>query len=149
MVDIELGEEGALLGNWWMLDDELDGSNEWEGRYTDAQLDYYRAWAKLGVGELEQSRALFGKIADALEAGALNADGIVMNVGVLYNLACYRAMGGEIEVAIGHWERAIELGYSQDNGWWTADPDLKGLHDDDRFWDAGARMNPDRNTRGG
>ncbi len=133
-VDTKLGDGESALGNWIRLDRLMQGLNAWSGRYSVRELDYFRAWAKMGIGEIEQGQALFRKVADDLEARSdLESDRLDELRIVHYNLACYRAMGGEVESAMEHWRLAVELGYGQDSGWWAADPDLEPLHGDDRF----------------
>lgn len=137
-VDHQLGATESALANWTVLDAQLRGLNTWPTRYTDAQLEYFRAWAKRGIGEIEQSQVIFGKMSEDLEGRfSKNADSEITNTGILYNLACYRSMAGDIEVAIDHWERAVELGYRSDGGWWAVDLDLEPLHSSERFWAAG------------
>lgn len=143
----QMGDRRMALNSWVRLDEFLEGLKSWPERYTAAQLDYYRGWGKFGLGRVEESQVIFQGVADEIEARSVNAKGEVMNVGTLYNLACYRAMSGEISVAMGHWERAIELGYVSESGWWTVDPDLKPLHGDVRFWEIGATMNQDGRDR--
>jgi len=124
-------------GIWRILDRELSEMGEVEGRYSRGQLDYLRGWSKFGIGDIEASQAYFKKIADQIEDQAGGNIAELENSGALYNLACYRAMEGKTEEALGHFIRSIELGYQRDAGWWAVDPDLKSLHEDSRFWEAG------------
>jgi len=137
IIDELLEKNESAMANWTILDAQLRSLQSWPERYTPAQLEYFRAWAKYGVGRIEESRALFGGMADKLEAQVkINGDEQITNSGILFNLACYRSMAGETEIAIEHWARAVEFGYV-DQGWWAVDPDLKPLHSDTRFWAAG------------
>lgn len=145
IVEEMMGDEESALANWRVLDSMMTSLTAWPGVYTQQQLAYLRGWGKHGIGDLEASRAIFQSMADTLEAQASPNGEEIESTGVLYNLACYRSMSGELETAITHWERAVELGYGQgeiaENGWWAVDPDLKALHSDDRFWDIGERIN--------
>ncbi len=143
-VDMKLGDVESALGSWVRLDRLMQGLSAWTERYSAGELDYFRAWAKVGIGEIEQGQAIFRKVADDLEARSdLESDHSDQLRIVHYNLACYRAMGGEIESAMEHWALAVELGYGRDSGWWAADPDLEPLHGDDRFWTIGQGVDPD------
>ncbi len=140
LVDRMMGREDAALSSWQDFEEHMSTLTSWPRRYSEMELDYYRAWCKAGIGEIELSEGMFRAIADRLELQVANGDGVVMSSGALYNLACYRAMSGEISVALGHWERAVELGYGLDGGWWAVDPDLEPLHDESRFWEIGSGM---------
>ena len=52
--------------------------------------------------------------------------------GILYNLACAESRGGEVDNALSHLERAIELrpGFAESA---QADPDFASIRDDPRF----------------
>lgn len=140
-VDQRLGDADSSHGHWAYLDREFVNLVSWSERYRDSELDYFRAWSKQGIGEVEESKALFTKIADDLEERSdLGADPASRNRGAHYNLACYRAMSGDLESAIYHWQMAVENGYGGDGGWWLVDPDLESLHEDDRFWEAGGKI---------
>ena len=123
------------------LDHQMNGLASWPERYTQFELDYFRAWGRFGVGDIEGSQAIFGMIADRLEAQSSPSDGsAITSSGALYNLACYRAMSGDAGLALEHWVQAVEFGYGQniaEIGWWAIDPDLESLHGQERFWDAG------------
>jgi hypothetical protein len=134
------GNIDSSTADFATLDWLLDGLASWPDRYSEAQLDYFRGWGKFGIGDLDSSRVWFTKIADDLEARSTPDGGEITRSGVLYNLACYRAMSGETEAAIEFWERAVEHGYGQDGGWWAVDPDLESLHGDARFWEASAKI---------
>ncbi len=137
-VDMKLGDVESALGSWVLLDRLTQGLSSWVERYSAEELDYFRAWAKIGIGEIEQGQAIFRKVADDLEARSDLESGLpAVLSGVHYNLACYRAMGGDVESAMAHWELAVELGYGRDSGWWAVDPDFESLHGDDRFWAIG------------
>ncbi len=140
----QMGEDESALEWWTMLDDQLTTLGSWPNRYSASQLDYFRAWGKFGIGEVEESQTIFLKIATDLEERSGGETGEVTDPGVLYNLACYRSMGGELEAALGHWTRALKLGYALDDGWWAADPDLEPLHEDSRFWDSHGQHDRDR-----
>ena len=145
LVDRMMGDEEAELATWRALDAEMTGLASWTSEFTDAQLDYIRAWGKQGVGEVKLAQTLFKSVADDLEErSAKDGEGRVTNLGTLYNLACYRAMSGQTEQALGHWERAVERGYQLGSGWWAVDPDLESLRDDDRFWSAVGSSNSGR-----
>ncbi|MBL4697272.1 MAG: hypothetical protein JKX70_00415 [Phycisphaerales bacterium] len=145
LVDRMMGDEEAELATWRALDAQMAGLASWTSEFTQAQLDYIRAWGKQGIGEIEAAQALFKSVADDLEERSTkDGDGRVIDPGVLYNLACYRAMSGETEIALGHWERAVERGYQLGSGWWAVDPDLERLRDDDRFWSVVGNSNTSR-----
>ncbi|PCI09013.1 hypothetical protein COB72_07345 [bacterium] len=131
----QMGEDESALQWWKMLDTDLASISAWPGRYSASQLDYFRAWGKFGIGEVEESQAIFLKIATDLEERSGGETGEVTDSGVLYNLACYRSMGGELELALEHWKRALEQGYVLGDGWWAADPDLEPVQCKSRFWD--------------
>ncbi len=133
-----LGDMESALGYWTRLDGLLGGLQAWPKRYSEDKLEYFRAWSTRGIGKIDRSRSMFGKIADDLEARSDLKSGRSDDLRVIhYNLACYRSMSGEFESALFHWKLAVELGYGRDSGWWTVDPDLEPLHGDDRFWAIG------------
>jgi tetratricopeptide (TPR) repeat protein len=147
LVDRAMGDSESALVSWTVLNALLDGLESWEARYTRAELDYFRAWGLFGVGEIEESRAVFGELADGLDEQIEGLDrgvegGSSRRRGIEYNLACYRAMAGEFEAAMEHWEQAVLAGYGSDAGWWAVDPDLEPMHGDDRFWAIGMRIEP-------
>ena len=64
-----------------------------------------------------------------MEAGhALHAG----NAAVLYNLACYEALGGRSDAALRHLAGAVELD-PQVRAWAASDADLDAIRDDARF----------------
>jgi tetratricopeptide (TPR) repeat protein len=105
---------------------------------------YYYAWAIRETGEFEASQAIFGQIAD--QYALLTKDGDDewggYGAGDHYNLACYRALAGDLDLAMEHWSFAVELGFGggASNQWWTVDPDLEPLHEFDRFWELGSQI---------
>jgi hypothetical protein len=141
IADRYLGNTENEAAHWRMLDGFLEGLVDWPGRFTALRLDYFRAWAKRGVGDIEESEVIFARMADSLEASLARPDERRLSrVFNAYNLACYRAMSGQTELAIGHWEMVVVSGYQPDGGWWMIDPDLESLHSDDRFWAIGAMI---------
>ncbi len=136
ILDRELGRTEQEALRWARLARQTRSLVEWVNRYTPEQIAYYRAWSFWGMGRAEEGQAMFRDLADGIEASGAGLEGGVTQ----YNLACYRAMGGQIDQALEHWERAVELGYGSDSGWWMADPDLEPLHADDRFWSIGAAL---------
>lgn len=135
LVSGQMGEAQRAIRNWTMLDDELSELKAWENRYNSITLDYFRGWARHGLGDIDQAKAYFTKIADQLEE---NSSG---DTGAQYNLACYRSMAGDLDSAIEHWALAVEAGYGRegsDGRWWAVDPDLEPLHGMDRFWEIGS-----------
>lgn len=156
----QMGQDESAISYWAMLDGILASLTSWTERYNPAELDYFRAWAKLGIGDLDGSVAMFTKIADDLEARSVNSDlddedgsadsemqvpvttSRAYRAGVHYNLACYRAMAGDLMSARAHWELAVTQGYGVDDGWWSVDPDLESLHTDEQFWTVGRALGP-------
>jgi len=136
LVSQQLGQTQRASENWAMLDDELSGLESWGNRYNARTLDYFRGWAKHGLGDEAGARVYFTKIADRLEE-------ITGGEGMQYNLACYRAMAGDLDAAIEHWAAAVEAGYGSegsDGRWWAVDPDLEPMHEMDRFWEIGSTI---------
>ncbi len=143
IVDRALGHQDRADAGWTMLDRATRTLESWPNRYTNTQIAYYRAWALVGIGQVEEGRAGFRQLADQIEDWASGNPEVIDNSGTQYNLACYRSMGDEPDRAIEHWDRAVALGYGEnnsDNGWWMVDPDLESLHQDNRFWVIGARL---------
>lgn len=122
-----------------------------QGRASMSQNLYYYGWGLRGVGEIERSQDVFKQIAD--QYAAMTKDGDDRwgghGMGDHYNLACYRAMQGEPDLAMEHWAFAVELGYRGDASgrWWMVDPDLEPLHDRASFWDLGARIGLEERDR--
>lgn len=133
----ELGQEEQVAQSWAWLYRQTSRLAAWPTRYTQAQIGYYRAWALLGTGQTEEGRAMFRDLADQIEQVPNPNMSLALSQ---YNLACYRAMGGQGEVAMEHWARAVESGYGLDQGWWMVDPDLESLHSEDQFWAIGAQL---------
>ena len=51
---------------------------------------------------------------------------------MLYNLGCFHAVGGRVDLAIDHLERAVELGFHH-RDWFLSDADLENVRDHPRF----------------
>jgi serine/threonine protein kinase/Flp pilus assembly protein TadD len=51
---------------------------------------------------------------------------------MLYNLGCFHSVGGRVDIAIDHLERAIELGFLH-REWYLSDSDLANVRDHPRF----------------
>lgn len=149
IVELALGREDLVSKLWTMLDQQTSSLESWPDRYTDLGIAYYRAWALVGTGRVDEGQAMFRALADRVDQipGAYGNEGLRQ-----YNLACYRAMGGEPDDAMTHWSLAVDAGYGQDSGWWMVDPDLESLQKDhDRFWEIGSRliqMQGERDRRG-
>lgn len=137
IVDRKLGREDLEGERWAMLDQQTRSLDEWPKRYSLSQIGYYRAWALVATGRVMEGQALFIELADQLEASAESDDqgGLVQ-----YNLACYRAMGGQRDAAMELLASALENGYGQDNGWWMVDPDLESLWGEARFLEIGDEL---------
>lgn len=152
MVMEELGRGDEARSNWRVLALLTRGLDSWQQRYSREQVVYYRAWAVTGLGRLDEGQGEFERLADRLEAQYRDEQGLIASSGVHYNLACYRSMAGQLEAAMAHWERAVELGYMgsvDEQGWWAVDPDLEPLHDIERFWEIGSMgMGRDTGMRG-
>jgi len=142
IVSRALGHDDEAGEFWAVLSDQMESLDSWTNRYSMAELSYFRGWAMIGTGRIEAGRSAFMDLSDTLEARSKNKDGQILDPGVHYNLACYRAMGGQPERAMEHWRASVENGYGQglsgDGGWWMVDPDLEVLHSDDRFWVIGS-----------
>jgi len=104
---------------------------------------YLRGWSLRGSGLIEKSKADFSRLALMIEQGAgIGAGEAVpegVGVGTAYNLACYWAVAGEVDRAIGYWRACVEGGYDLNigGGWWRVDPDFEDLWEDERFWAIG------------
>tara|TARA_E500000318_G_scaffold85651_2_gene81751 strand:- start:9697 stop:10455 length:759 start_codon:yes stop_codon:yes gene_type:complete len=126
---------------WTQMVNLLESGDESVG--TDPNL-YYYAWALRETEGLETSQQLFSQLADQYARASKDGDDRWggHGAGDHYNLACYRAMGGEIDRAMEHWAFAVELGYGGDEQgrWWIVDPDLESLHEIDAFWVLGAQI---------
>jgi len=140
IVERGLGDAESSQTDFVVVHSLMEGLVSWPERFSGERLDYFRAWGLYGIGEVDKAQALFGQIADQLEHRSTSDDEPISDSGVLYNLACYRAMSGQHEVAIDWWDRAIAHGYGHDGGWWAVDPDLESLHDDDRFWEVSGQI---------
>lgn len=138
----ELGHTGEARSNWALLGLLTRGLESWENRYTQEEVEYFRAWSLIGRGRIDAGQRVFGRLADDLAAGSRNGEGLIASSDVHYNLACFRSMAGQFEAAMFHWERAVDLGSlgnGIEQGWWAVDPDLKPLHEIERFWEIGSR----------
>jgi serine/threonine protein kinase/Tfp pilus assembly protein PilF len=51
---------------------------------------------------------------------------------MLYNIACFHALAGRVDLALDHLERAMELGFHHSD-WLQTDPDLGNVRDHPRF----------------
>lgn len=132
-IDMEMGRNEAIVGSWAALDGMMESGDGMVGTLSENQRGYLIGWAKHGIGEYEVSRAIFTQLADRYAIGSSGVDSEIRNPGVLFTLACYRSMGGDLETAMERWEQAVANGY-RDDGWWRVDPDLDALRDDPRFW---------------
>jgi hypothetical protein len=137
IVEREMGLEEQVARRWAFLDQQTASLEMWPARYSQAQIGYYRAWALVGTGRVEEGQLMFRDLADQIQQipDPYDREGLRQ-----YNLACYRAMGGQPDAALTHWASAVEAGYGQDGGWWMVDPDLESLQGDDRFWAIGAQL---------
>ncbi len=115
-----------------------------QGAPSRSQNLYYYGWGLRGLGDLKTSQQVFKGISD--QYAEMTKDGNDQwgghGAGDHYNLACYRAMEGQLDRAMEHWAFAVELGFQGDAGgrWWMVDPDLEPLHDREAFWDLGSRI---------
>ncbi len=110
---------------------------------------YMRGWALRGLGRVEESRADFREVALMAEAATGRAVGVGsgdpaeealvsgLATGAAYNLACYWAVAGETERALGYWRMCVDSGYDLNTGggWWRVDPDFEDLWDETEFWE--------------
>lgn len=105
--------------------------------YTAGSDQLYRlAWGHLLMGRESEARSRFADAARALEQETEEGSTQFSE----YNLACYRAMAGELDRAAEHFEKAVENGYRYDNGWWKIDPDLDPIREHPAFRRAAARV---------
>jgi len=143
-----IGRDREAHTYWVMLGELTEGLMGWSGWYTTEEIAYRRAWALWGMGREDEARALFNSIADRIIEAHGGSPEQVTDPLTIYNLACYRSMGGRPERALEHFARAVELGYDNDRigDWWMTDPDLEALHGDDRFWIIGSETHQ-RDTR--
>ncbi len=126
-----LGLSGDATEAWAQLLMVINeaGANEIRDQARNA---YFRGWSEHGLGMVDQAQASFGQ-ALALYEQSLNGN---TPTGVdAYNLACYAAMGGQVEVALEHWQQALSTGFANQSSWWVADPDLDPIREDPRFID--------------
>lgn len=110
---------------------------------------YMRGWALRGLGRVEESRADFREVALIAESATGRAVGVGgidpvdtplisgVSTNAAYNLACYWAVAGERERAMGYWKMCVDSGYDLNTGggWWRVDPDFEDLWGLARFWE--------------
>lgn len=99
------------------------------GRFAEFSL-YNEGLARLRLGDAEDrddARELLRGLAQSVEELTSGEDPTAM-----YNLACYRALGGDVEGAFLALERSLGMGFANFS-WIRVDPDLERLHDDPRF----------------
>ncbi|MHA7814375.1 MAG: TPR end-of-group domain-containing protein [Phycisphaerales bacterium] len=141
LVERALGNDEHAQSYWQMVINLAESDDD--GSIGMMPNLYYYAWAQLEAGDEETGRQLFGQLSDQYEADSRDGDDRWGGLGAIdhYNLACYRSLAGELELAMAHWDMAVELGYGDmDSRWWMADPDLEPLHADEAFWAIGARI---------
>lgn len=103
------------------------------------------AWSLQGLGRRREARAHWAAIADAHDpsipstAGSPAPELGAPTATQEYNLACFRALAGQPERAIAHFEQAARLGF-HDPAWAAHDFDLESIRDDPRFQAALALM---------
>lgn len=137
----ELGHTGDARSNWALLGLLTRGLESWENRYTQEEVEYFRAWSLIGRGHTDAGQRVFARLADDLATRSRNGDDLIASSDVHYDLACFYSMAGQLEAAMSHWERAIELGdlgNHIEQGWWAVEPDLKPLHEAEHFWEIGS-----------
>lgn len=114
-----------------MMDNRLAGLEHPTSAYT-----YPRAWALEVLGRQEEARQAFRRTADLYRSESRDE----RSPTVEYNLACYRAMAGQHEVACAHFEAWVELGGHLRQGWWASDPDLDPIREHPRYLAAVSAM---------
>ncbi|MCC5822759.1 MAG: hypothetical protein LAT64_14405 [Phycisphaerales bacterium] len=98
-----------------------------------AALAYQLGWARFVQGDRPASRERFLEAAGLYEPASV---GVVDEALRLYNMACYLAMGGEIDRAAEQFALAVGAGYGGDAGWWRVDPDLEAIREHRVYLDA-------------
>lgn len=99
--------------------------------------EYRMGWALWVQNRREEAADHFALAADLYEpATASENDDAIRS----YNLACYRAMAGQIDRAAGCFADAVDAGYPPDGGWWRVDPDLDPIRDEPAFLAAAAEI---------
>lgn len=120
------------------------------GQLAQSHRAYRLGWAYWVLSRQAEAEAHFRDAAVLYEPGSL---GVVPEAYRQYNLACYWAMGGEIDRAANHFAAAVDAGFGGDAGWWRADPDLVPLREHRAYLDAAVvlqRREQDRaNAAGG
>jgi hypothetical protein len=101
-----------------------------------SSLAYHRGWALFTAGRYRESAEAFVLSADLYEQAAQGWDPPLYQ----YNLACYRAMGGQTDRAAEHFALCVAAGYSDRTGWWKADPDLDPIREHPVFIAAAAKL---------
>ena len=124
-----LGQEQEAHRAWARLLG-LIGSMPAENDRSASRVAYYRGWALLGLGETGPS---VGQFTEAMDLYLRSLGGAEPVQGEAYNLACYAALAGQTERAMGYWERALSTGYPDGASWWAMDPDLDPIRGDPRF----------------
>ena len=99
------------------------GGKEGEAFTPGGWEDVHVAFALLDAGEVAAGRAV-------MEARHVPDEHLW---GRHYNLACYDAMAGELDLAFEHLRKALELNRDQVGNWLPHDTDLDPLRDDPRF----------------
>ena len=103
-----------------------------------ANILYLQGWALLGLDQPDEAQACFAQVLELVKPTSPSPSPILS-----YNLACYSALAGDTETALGHWKDSIESGYTPSTPpWWTVDPDLENLHGREEFWTIGQQASP-------
>lgn len=111
----------------------LNAADPRRGPLTEAAWSYRMGWAHEALGEREPARSYFRNAAGSYESAAM---GVVRESLRLYNLACYRAMAGDLDAAAALFAQAVDANYGRDAGWWRVDPDLNPIREHRAFRDA-------------
>lgn len=137
----QLGNEEGSRKVWTQIINYLEWTDDSVGSSPNL---YYYAWALHETGQVESGQALFGQVADQYAYATKDGDDEWggFGAGDHYNLACYRAMAGDLDQAMSHWAFAAELGFGggPSDRWWTVDPDLEPLHEFEQFWELGSMI---------
>jgi tetratricopeptide (TPR) repeat protein len=92
--------------------------------FTESGWEYsFAAQPHLDAGDYER----------AVEVASEGLERHSEDAGLLYNVACYEALAGRREDALGHLRQAHELAPDKVREWAAADSDLDSLRDDPRF----------------